>query len=1007
MTAVLALLLAGSLYALPDGAAPPAPTPAQATRIEQALAELQKPASVRTLALIGRAALPAVVERLNEADASDRVLLLHAVSRLPEAKTLLEQATRDPDPTVRASLRPPTRARLSLARLAARYVGLLVLLDNPAYEVVKPEPEPPSYELRRRHMGDEVMDRAVSAEYRSVSWEFARAGAEALRSGTLKPDLDDTVFAAYVALLYDEEVAAAMAAEGIVATGAAAIEPLTTLLAHKEHDPRLIGRLLVAVGGGARLYAAKGRGEKLQRARVELATRALSPGEVVAFLSATLEDESARVRKEALRLLVELRAKVDPSHVIAQAASDEELAYALVLSARNGARQPMFDAVAESGRPRRAFSRALRLLTPEEQKPFLAALRASDDPALVWMGIDGTRDVAVLLAFARATQDARLREHAVRGAIEQGDLSGLALVASPSSSTLRLLCAGGFVDELMSYAMAEDADLSRAALTELRHLPTLDAKHAPALQGLYERLPEPYKWDALDAMVPLGGEVARKAMLDAGLPALSALGVAADDGRTLDFSIPLKPFLEGADAQRLQRIARVAGALPEVEPGLFLDLLAAWDALEIDETMVEGGAPRQKLDALRLMVRTRDLASIRALFADAVTGKLRDEAQLVPILQAASRQLTPKELGVLVPVLEREVMMYVPDEMGSPPREDPRRDFFVWYAMRALAYRQVPAALPFFCSLALEPKLQRERYDEQAGRPLPYDWTQHAVESLRHYPAPDVVTTLDRVIADMEGKGTLAEISVEHLFRLVDEWRDNAWRGRRLHGFALTMCALIDRLPFEGETGVTRMLALGAQRRYAEAAAEGLRAAERVRARGYRPADGHWSPKRIVGRARIYEALTKGTIPALGPTLGDVYLEWVAAIYLRFLTTDQANAVVAADFAWKNSAWLHRDARNLRADLFTVQGDAPRALALLKPSARLPAEVRQDEGWWHYYLARAYAAAGKPMRAQGELAEALRLNRRLIASCKADPLLKDFAEVYRQVDEDWFDQLFG
>ena len=69
-------------------------------------------------------------------------------------------------------------------------------------------------------------------------------------------------------------------------------------------------------------------------------------------------------------------------------------------------------------------------------------------------------------------------------------------------------------------------------------------------------------------------------------------------------------------------------------------------------------------------------------------------------------------------------------------------------------------------------------------------------------------------------------------------------------------------------------------------------------------------------------------------------------------------------------------------------------------------ELRQDEGWYRYYLARAAAAAGNDTRARGELSEALRINRRLVASCRVDPLLKDYAEVFRQAEEDYFDLLF-
>jgi hypothetical protein len=169
--AALLILLAQSLYALP-GPLPP-PDEAQAARIAQAIADLRGPErerAVRALALAGRPALAAVVARLNEADAAERVLLLTAVGRLPESRKLREQARRDPAPAVRALADPPAREPGTLAQLAARYIDLLALTRNskreeltrPLYELEPKIARPrDQYEAMRSYLGDEETDAAV------------------------------------------------------------------------------------------------------------------------------------------------------------------------------------------------------------------------------------------------------------------------------------------------------------------------------------------------------------------------------------------------------------------------------------------------------------------------------------------------------------------------------------------------------------------------------------------------------------------------------------------------------------------------------------------------------------------------------------------------------------------------------------------------------------------------------------------------------------------------------
>ena len=1024
MHSPLIWLLAGALYALPQ--APPAPDAAQSARIDDALAAVQgadlvkRQTAVRELALVGEPALARVVGRLNSADAAERVLLLTAVSRLDFAKPLLEQARRDADPAVRALVSPPRRKPESLARLSARYIDLLAVSRSAKRKeltaqlkglkpvIVRPGSQ---YDLMRQHRGDERLDRVIEQRYREVSYRFARAGAAALRAGTLRPDLGDPVFVAFLGLLYDEEVAAIDAVEALVAQGDRVAPSLLSLLARGNHDPRVIARILTAVDRGADLIAASvERDTETRFAQIEMAERAVPRAAAISFLTEALKDDSARNRKEALAALLRLKAKLTKETVLGRAAEfgDDEWTRAVELLHRGGDVGAIPAAIARGGVARRGALRLLHRLGTAERAAYLPAMLVAEDPGVRFKSVDLTDDPMALLVIARDTEEGRLRVTAVRRAIKFGDASGLALLAAPHQSVIRALRENGFIDELVAIALGEDADASRLALMELRHVVAIDAKHEAKLLALYRSHAEPFRWDALDAIVPLGTDAVLKCLADAGDHALSALSVRADDGHTIPFRFPLGRFIDGADAGRLQRLARIAAAMEQLEAGFFLRLLGAWDKLNALATDVEGGSKGQKVEALRLLVRASDPASVQSLFGRVATGELKDPRVVLPVLQAAARQLSGKRLSALIPRLQDELKKYYPDEKGLPPEADPSRDYFVFYAMRALACRRVEAALDPLVRVLLDPRLQRERYDEQSWRDLPLDWPVQAREALRHYDSRSVAKALQQVVGEMEANGSLAALTPAHLFRLLGSWRASAWRGRRLHAFAIACCDLLDRLPFEGETGVARMLALGAQRRYADAAQAGRAAASRRRAKGFDAADETWSPRRIEGRARLYEALERNKVAGCVDELGgDPYLLWIAGIYLRFLQADPQAALAPARKAWRNTAWLDRDKRNLRADLMTIGRRPDASRALLQPRNLPPLEVRQGEGWYRFYLARAFAAAGQHSRARGELAEALRINRRLLATTRADPLLKSYAEVYRQADEDFFDRLFS
>ncbi|MHC4955458.1 MAG: hypothetical protein ACYTGZ_16520, partial [Planctomycetota bacterium] len=695
MTTMLVCLLAGALYALPDGAAAPAPDEGQKKRIETALLALRgedpgaREVAVRDIALIGAPALPRVVARLNEADASERVLLLTAVSRLSGARSLLEQAARDPDPAVRALVAPPKREPESLTRLASRYIDLLAMTRNAKRKKVtshmkglKPKLARPDeeYEWMQRRLGDERMDRAIHTRYREVSFRFARAADAALRAGKLRPDLDDPVFVAFLGLLYDEEVAAVSAVTTLVGLGESVAPALLTLLGRKGHDPRVIVRILVAVGRGPDAMMLDGsKWLELRDAQIEMATRALPPEGATAFLVDALASDSTRHRKDALAGLLQLGARVPAERLLVRAKDfgDVEWTLALRLRVRAGEREALLEALAEGGVPRRGAARVLRALPKKERDAYLPKLHASEDPSLRWLAVDFTEDPKVLLEIARASEEPRMRAYAVRRAVERGDASGIGLVGTPDRALVRALRNGGFVKELVALALGEDAKTASLALRQLRHADAIGKEHEAELLKLYARLPEPAKWDALDALVPLGTPAAVKALEAAGDKALGALGVRVDDGRTIPFVFPLKRYIAKADAGALQRLGRVGGAMARLESGFFLELLDAWDKLEAVQADVEGGSSGQKVEALRQLVRASDPESVKMLFGRVLKGELTEERVVLPVLQAATRQLPNKMLSALVPKLVSEVAKYYPDKNGLPPDDNPPRDYFV------------------------------------------------------------------------------------------------------------------------------------------------------------------------------------------------------------------------------------------------------------------------------------------------------------------------------------------
>jgi hypothetical protein len=206
------------------------------------------------------------------------------------------------------------------------------------------------------------MDSAIQYEYQTLSFRFARAADAALRSGRLKPDLDDPVFVAFLGLLYDEDVAAFEAAVTLVALGEKAAPALEGMLDRKGHDPRTVLRILVASGQGARAMARDAtQWPKLRFAQIEMAPRALGRAEATAFLAAALRDDEAGHRRKAMEGLLGLD-PVPAEQLLAREAefADEEWTLALRLLWAGGDRAPLLDALGAGGAKQRG---------PEKSRP--------------------------------------------------------------------------------------------------------------------------------------------------------------------------------------------------------------------------------------------------------------------------------------------------------------------------------------------------------------------------------------------------------------------------------------------------------------------------------------------------------------------------------------------------------------------------------------------------------------------------------------------------------------
>lgn len=1045
----LVFLLAG-LYEMPDVQGLAAPDAVQTRRLDAALATIRTGAdddvdrAVREIALIGEVALPAVVARLNEAGGAERLLLLAAVRKMPRAAPLLAQARSDPHPAVRAYVTgPPPRAPVDLRLLARRYLDALALAEEKLRKKVDED-----YAGRLPHWvtvsGDEMWgrmrarmrDRKVADQVQRrrtrAAREFAIAGGRALREGALAPDLDDPVFVAYVGLLGEEGGAFFHAVTGLATLGEKVAPALETLLRRPNHEPQKIARLLFAAAPDrvAPVYAAfSSYGAEAQRTLVTLAPSRLGDG-LLPFLEQAALAPDDSVRSDALDELLALdapagaaiaRKLLDPN---AYVVSDFKRAARLL--ARAGDLEPLADLAsivvpddgtelaANLGNLKRACWEALRRNEGPGLAPIAGRLLASERPALRTLAVDLLHDPARLLEVVRTEPDQELAKIAAnrlltlygaahaRAVIAALRLRGLAV----SWRLVHLLRDAGAVDLLVELAAGPKR---KDALHALADLPAIDPKHEAALLAIHDAAPG---HATLAALLPLGTPEVRRRYIAAGPDALSILA----PREHVPFAIPLLPLLEGADATRLSDLARVADALPEVEPGFFHALVQAWDALPHGEREKEGGldsgAAQEKGRLLDALARSSDKKSAQLLFDELLAGKIKEESLVLGICKAAACHLPPAQIARIVPLLSRLAKEEYPDEDKVAPPFSNLRYHTLRGGINALAWAHAEEALPFLCDLILDPNLHQPAFDWKVENRTP--WL--ALEALRHFERGKVDAAFRAALARAEADGRLAKMHPGRLFWAVKVCRQGYFensgraRGRWLPEVALALTEVLERLPWEGDVTYERGLALSGVGRYEEAAAVMRDEAARRRARGYVAEDGYWTPDRLEKRAVIYDALAAKSKEALGRALDDMadepFLLYIVAFHLLHTLPDLALAGKAAKQSVRATGELYHLCRTWLGGVRVAQGRPKEAIDWIDPTGRVPVKRVTDDRWHLLFLAQAYLQIGEELDARHALERALDEDRRILPYARRLPEFQRFAKVFETVDRDFLDRLF-
>ncbi|MHC4931856.1 MAG: hypothetical protein ACYTGV_06675 [Planctomycetota bacterium] len=1052
---ITAALLLASLYSLPDGLELPAPDADTRVRIEEAMtlvrrgdgAEAER--AVRALALVGEAALPAIVRRLNEAQPGERLLLLSAVSRMPRAASLLEQASRDPSPAIRAwRSGPPARDPESLKYLAARYLDLLALAEEKSridaeqdLQGLDPRVGRPteSFDSIRKRMRDRALADSIQAQRRRAARSFAVAGGRALRSGELKPSRDDPLFMAYLGLLREEDLSFLYALTALVSAGEPVAPVLEPLLERENHDPRKLARILCTVRSDRGLGLFDGltaHRPDVQRALVRIAPETLDGKDLGSFLEKAAVGQDRSVRTAALDSLLELESPAGRAagQTLLQAGRYEpaDLRRATLLLARCGDLEPLIEYAAIDV-PKDGSEMASWL---ENARRFsIAALRAHRDVAgaalgervlgseskrLRVLGIDLVSDPEKLLAHARRETEPVLARTAADRALELGGKPLAPQVLEflragedgrLPARVLPLLRRHGCVEILIELARDPGGDLRHGTLSQLGQLPALDARYEEALLGIYDAEPPgPRKRVALKAILPLGTPEVRRRFVEAGDLALGVLKSRFQAGGRIPFALPLLRFLKDADPEQLALLREVAGALPSVEPGIFYALYQKWGSVGLEDPEAadgEASPAKARIDLLNTLARSEDRASARALFSDLLARRIEEPYQVLGILKVSARLVPPETLVQLTELLRAQVK----EEYPTPDRRPQPPSDYRWYLLRggikALAQGGANGALGTLCDIVLDPSLQPAAFDYKGSSNLP--WA--ALDALRAFRLAAVDSEFRSALQRAEATGRLAALEPDHLYNLLRHCHEQRWLGRSLYEVSLALSEVLLRLPWEeGDLLYQRTRTLGGLRRYGEAAAAARACVSRKRASDFRAEDGYWTPERVEGRALLYEALAAGDAGMVRTALpsldNDPFLLYLATWYALFDLGDLEVADETGRAAVASTAGLNHLAREILAAVRNAQGRPVEALKLLDLEQHLPVKRQMSTGWHFAYQAKAEMLLGNETGARRALENALTIDRRILPTVRADPLFRGFDDLFRQVDDDFFDRLF-
>ena len=1048
----LAALLIAAAYALPDGPALPVPDAVRKRRIAQALELVRRgdpdkaDVAVRELALVGEAALPAIVARLNRARAGERLLLLASVRRMGRGAALLAQAGSDANAAIRVwASGPPPREEPDLRLLAARYLDLLAVAEEKKrvdadrdLANLEPRVGRPAGTLGRlrERMRDRRLSAQVQYERSLAAARFARVGGLALRGGSLKASLDNPVFMAYLALLREESGPAGFyAVPSLVATGRSLAPVLEPLLDREQHDPRKILRILFSVreDRGRGLYGSFSRRvPKAQRALVHLAPGVLTGRELVRFFEEAAQAVDGTVRGAALDELLALggpvavetaRALLDPTRF-----TMNEFRRAARLLARAGVVEPLAehaelevpqDNTANSARLsqlQRAAVSVLRSYRGEQANRLAERFYGSESPRLKSLGLDMARDPKRLLELARAAAEPKVAHRLARRVIEVGDdpaaRAAIALLRRGGEglplSLFQALRRRGFTDLLVELAAGPDSNEARHALGQLAQFNSLDRRHEAALLEIHRRAPS---LSTLEALLPLGTPAVQLELNRADREhALDAVAGRAETMEGVAATLPLLDLVKGAGAKRLIKLQRAASVLPEVQPGLHHALFLAWDRIEPAPEKQPGnsrGAAVEKVEVLLTLARSKDKRSARLLLDAVLQRSFKQPPMVLGTLRAAARLLGARELMGLVPQLAGLVEAEHPDSRKEPPAYDAHRAALLRGGLYALGYARVEAALPRICDFLLDPGLQPAAFGHRARSPVPG----LVLLALRLYPGDRVDAAFRAALKRAEDDGRLARLAPDYLFGLIREARGRRNEGRGLPEVRLALCEVLERLPWEGDEHYEKMRALGALRRYAAAANAARTFAADQRARGYRAEDGLRTPKFMEGRALLYEALAnkhrEGFAKAWRAVEPDPFLLNLMAWYVHFHVQDPGDlAERAATRAVRDSAGLFHPYRDTLAAIRIRQDRPADALRLLDSRRLLPDERRATSGWFLYFQAQAHFLDKDERAARRDLEQALNQDRRLVQFAKADPVFSKWTALFQRVEEDYVDMLF-